>query len=233
VLEPVMDWLSARSRQAYVALLEREGFLMFFRQATPIDVIEESRIGSRPARRTGAPSLADLRAIPWVFSWSQARFYLPGWYGVGSALSALSAEMPGAIQEVAAHLQTWAPLHYALSNAATSLAAADLDVMREYAALVEDGRIRGTVFETIAAELEVTRRMLERVYGGDLGDRRPGIRDSLELRAAPLRVLHREQIALLRDWRRRKASGDPVPTSLLNQLLLSVNAIAGALGATG
>ena len=233
VLEPVMDWLSVRSRQAYVALLDREDFLTFFRQATPIDVIEQSRIGSRPARRTGAPSLADLRAIPWVFSWSQARFYLPGWYGVGSALAALSEEMPEAIGGVAAHLQTWAPLHYALSNAATSLAAADVDVMREYAALVEDDRIRGSVFPAIAAEFELTRRMLERVYGGDLGDRRPGIRDSLELRAEPLRVLHREQITLLREWRRLRASDDHVPTSLLNELLLSVNAIAGALGATG
>jgi hypothetical protein len=129
VLEPVMDWLSARSRQAYVALLEREGFLMFFRQATPIDVIEESRIGSRPARRTGAPSLADLRHPVGVQLESGASICRDG---LASAVRyPRSTEMPGAIQEVAAHLQTWAPLHYALSNAATSLAAADLDVMRE------------------------------------------------------------------------------------------------------
>jgi len=232
-LEPVMDWLSAHSRAAYVALLERAGFVTFFRHATPIDVIEQSRIGSRPVHRSGGASIADLRAIPWVFSWSQARFYLPGWYGVGSALTALLAEMPGAMQELAAHLQTWAPLHYALSNAATSIAAADLDVMHEYAALVKDDEIRTSVFTAIADEFELTRRMLERVYGGDLGERRRGIRDSLELRAAPLRVLHREQIALLREWRRLKAADDHVPTSIVNNLLLSVNAIASALGATG
>ena len=77
-LEPTMDWLADESRQTYSRLLETDGFLTFFRQATPIDVIEESRIGSRPSRRTGQPALADLRAIPWVFSWSQARFYLSG-----------------------------------------------------------------------------------------------------------------------------------------------------------
>jgi phosphoenolpyruvate carboxylase len=231
-LEPIMDWLAARSRQAYVALIRREAFQTFFRQATPIDVIERSRIGSRPSRRIGEPSLDDLRAIPWVFSWSQARFFLPGWYGVGSALAALSEEMPGAIDDLSRHLTTWAPLHYALSNSATSIAAADVDVMREYAALVEDAQIRGQLFDVIATELELTRRMLERVYGAELGERRPGIRDSLEMRRAPLRVLHREQIALLRDWRRLRASGEH-DTPLLNELLLTVNAIAGALGATG
>ena len=104
--------------------------------------------------------------------------------------------------------------------------------MREYAALVDDGAIRDGVFDVIAAELELTRRMLERVYGAELGERRPGIRDSLEMRRAPLRVLHREQIALLREWRRLRSSGEH-DTSLLNELLVTVNAIAGALGATG
>jgi len=231
-LEPIMDWLAVRSRDAYVALIRHDGFQTFFRQGTPIDVIELSRIGSRPSRRTGHPSFADLRAIPWVFSWSQARYYLPGWYGVGSALAALSEEMPGAIDDVARHLTAWAPLHYALSNSATSIAAADVDVMGEYAALVEDATIRGRLFDVIAAEFALTRRMLERVYGAELGERRPGIRDSLEMRRAPLRILHREQIALLREWRRLRASGEH-DTSLLNELLLTVNAIAGALGATG
>jgi phosphoenolpyruvate carboxylase len=233
VLEPVMDWLSSRSREAYSRLLEREGFVTFFREATPIDVIEQSRIGSRPVTRNGTLSIADLRAIPWVFSWNQARFYLTGWYGVGSALAALAREMPDAMRQVADYLQTWAPLHYALSNAATSLAAADIDVMREYAALVSDEGLRRSHFDTIANEFALTRAMLERVYGGDLGDRRPGIRDSLEMRAAPLRVLHREQIALLREWRHLKSTDDQTPASLLNELLLSINAIAGALGATG
>jgi phosphoenolpyruvate carboxylase len=66
--------------------------MTFYRQATPIDAIEQSRIGSRPSRRTGQATLDDLRAIPWVFSWNQSRFYVPGWYGVGSALDTLEAQ---------------------------------------------------------------------------------------------------------------------------------------------
>ena len=234
VLEPAMDWLSARSRETYTRLLESDGFFAFFRQATPIDVIEESRIGSRPSRRTGQPALSDLRAIPWVFSWSQARFYVSGWYGVGSALDALASARPDDFAQLSSHLYTWAPLHYALSNAATCLVAADLDLMRAYASLVEDEEVRDRIFSAIATEYECTHRMLERIYGGALAERRPNIHASLEMRAAPLRALHREQIALLRQWRSFRSRGDESRAgALLPQLLLTVNAIASGLGATG
>ena len=106
--------------------------------------------------------------------------------------------------------------------------------MREYAELVEDVRVRERLLGIITTEFDLTRRMLERVYGGTLEERRPGVRDSLDVRAEPLRVLHREQIALLREWRRLRASGEHAGASeLLNDLLLTVNAIAGGLGATG
>ena len=85
----VVGELSESSRNAYRALLGMEGFIDFFRSATPIDALELSRIGSRPSRRTGQRSLADLRAIPWVFSWTQSRYYLPGWFGIGTALHRL------------------------------------------------------------------------------------------------------------------------------------------------
>jgi phosphoenolpyruvate carboxylase len=88
-LAPVLDQLAADSRSAYRALLETPDFMRFYRQATPIDALENARIGSRPSRRTGQASLDDLRAIPWVFSWTQSRFYLPGWFGAGSALEKL------------------------------------------------------------------------------------------------------------------------------------------------
>lgn len=234
VLEPTMDWLADASRETYTSLLNAEGFLTFFRQATPIDVIEESRIGSRPSRRTGQPALADLRAIPWVFSWSQARFYLSGWYGVGSALERLSVEHPEQFALLTPHLYTWAPLHYALSNAATCLAAADHAVMTDYAMLVEDAALRGRFLSLITAELERTARMLEQIYGGPLDERRPNIDASLRLRRQPLAVLHRQQIALLREWRSmRQNNEDEGAADLLPSLLLTVNAIASGLGATG
>jgi phosphoenolpyruvate carboxylase len=234
LLEPTMDWLARESRQTYCRLLDTAGFLTFFRQATPIDVIEESRMGSRPSRRTGQPALTDLRAIPWVFSWSQARFYVSGWYGVGSALERLSAECPRQFALISPHLYTWAPLHYALSNAATCLAAADLDVMREYALLVEDAALRDRVLAQITDEFERTTRMLEQIYGGALAERRPNIDASLRVRRHPLRVLHRQQIALLREWRSLRHRGEHEgAAAILPGLLLTVNAIASGLGATG
>jgi phosphoenolpyruvate carboxylase len=234
VLEPTMDWLAEHSRQVYVRLRQADGFLGFFRQATPIDVIEESRIGSRPSRRTGQPALDDLRAIPWVFGWSQARYFLPGWYGVGSALEALQAQRPAEFAQLSLHLYTWAPLHYALSNAATCVAAADLEVMRAYAALVEDEACREELFTQIAGELNRTSLMLERIYRGTLAERRPNIHGTVQMRKEPLRVLHRQQIALLREWRAaRRLGDDEAAAALLPSLLLTVNAIASGLGATG
>ncbi len=233
-LEGAMDWLAEQSCRTYASLLQTEGFLTFFRQATPIDVIEESRIGSRPARRTGRPSLADLRAIPWVFSWGQARFYLSGWYGVGSALEALVAYNPEQFACLQRSLYTWAPLHYLLSNAATSIAAADRDVMRDYAMCVEDASLRERVFTKITEEFDRTRAMLERVYGGPLSERRPNIHGMVHMRKEALRVLHRQQITLLRQWRDLRQRGEAEDAAaLLPHLLLTVNAIAGGLGTTG
>src|SRR5262249_44272433 len=103
-LAPVLEKLLHASQQSYRRLLDTEDFITFYRQATPIDAREHSRIGSRPWRRTGKPSLADLRAIPWVFSWNQARFYVPGWFGAGSGLAALSDSELAALRE---QVRTW------------------------------------------------------------------------------------------------------------------------------
>ncbi len=233
-LEPVMDRLAERSQQTYTALLHTEGFVTFFRQATPIDVIEASRIGSRPARRTGQHTLADLRAIPWVFSWGQTRFYLSGWYGVGSAIEELHAQDPAAFLLVQQHLLTWPPLHYILSNVATSIATVDVDIMREYAELVEDATLRERIFALILAEYQRTRQMIELIYGGTLAERRPNVHAMMQMRREALRTLHRQQIGLLQQWRMVQHQGDDAAAELLlPRLLLTVNAIASGSGSTG
>ncbi|NJK80613.1 MAG: phosphoenolpyruvate carboxylase [Chloroflexaceae bacterium] len=233
-LEPTMDWLAAYSRRVYMELLTSEGFLRFFRQATPIDVIEQSRIGSRPARRTGQQTLADLRAIPWVFSWGQARFYLSGWYGVGSALEALQQHDPAAFAMAQQHLITWAPLHYILSNVATSIAAVDTEMMQAYAALVEEAHVREHFLGGILTEYERTREMLEMLYGGPLAERRPNVHALMQVRHQGLRALHEQQLGLLRRWRALQAAGAHSEANLLlPHLLLTVNALANGLGSTG
>ena len=233
-LRPVLDRLADRSRDVYQALLRADGFLTFWSQATPIDAIESSRIGSRPVRRTGRRTFEDLRAIPWVFSWSQSRFFLSGWYGVGSALEDLQAREPQNFDALHDQAFAWPPLRYMVSSAASSIAGADLEVIRTYAALVEDAEIRDRFMALIEAEFERTQRMLEAIFGGPLAERRPRIHAMLSVRREGLRPLHRQQVDVLRRWRAVRGTADTRSAEDLEaQLLLTVNAIASGLGATG
>jgi phosphoenolpyruvate carboxylase len=233
-LEPLLGRLASTSRRAYQALLGTEGFVTFFRQATPIDVIEASRIGSRPARRTGQQTLEDLRAIPWVFSWSQSRFFLSAWYGAGSALQALRQEQPAEWQALRSGAFEWPPLRFLLTSIASGLMATDEEIMRAYAGLVEDARLRDRILTPILEERARATAAIEEVFGGPLMEQRPGAAAAIRRRAGRLGALHHDQVALLAEWRRRGpdaagASADP----LLIHLLVTVNAIAGGLGTTG
>ena len=233
-LEPIAEHLAESSTRAYRKLLEAEGFIPFFREATPIDALEHSRIGSRPSRRTGQASLADLRAIPWVFSWNQARFYLPGWYGAGSALADLLEQQPEEFERLVAGIKDWRFLHYVLTNIESSIASTDVELMHRYADLVEDRVVRDRIFGMILGEWEKTRTMLEKLRGRPMAERRPRMLKTLQLRAEALRVLHLQEIELLVHWRKLKKEGDEAGADkMLPELLLSINAIASGLRTTG
>jgi len=233
-LEGTLDRLATWAQAEYTQLLNSDGFVTFFRQATPIDAIEQSRIGSRPARRSGQASLKDLRAIPWVFAWGQSRFYLSGWYGIGSALKRLEQADPGVIEQMRDELLTWAPLHYLVSNVATSATAVDVEVMKQYADLVEDKALRDRIMGMIESELVVTRDMMQRLYGGSLTEQRPNLQRMIQLRGDGLKILHRQQIELLKTWRAYMKMGETAQAeSMTPRLLLTVNAIASGLGTTG
>jgi phosphoenolpyruvate carboxylase len=233
-LEEIMTRLVEASRRAYRELLETDGFMDFYREATPIDVLEASSIGSRPARRTGARTLADLRAIPWVFSWSQSRFFLPGWFGVGSAFEWLQREDPVGADRLAAAVPHWPFLRYVLTNVETSFAAADPLIMEAYAGLVADEKVRAAVLPRILAELERTKKTVTSVFGRPPDERRPRFARSTDRRAGALDVLHRRQIGLLKDWRRQVTANRPEASeATLIDLLQTVNAIAGGLRTTG
>jgi phosphoenolpyruvate carboxylase len=231
-LAPIMAQLAATSRTVYRELLTEERFIEFYRKVTPIDVLESSRIGSRPARRTGRHTLADLRAIPWVFSWSQARFFLTGWYGVGSALSDLQSSDPHAFELLRQHAFDWAPLHYILSNTASSVMMTDPQIMRQYSGLMADETLRESIMGRILQELERTKGILEDLYGGPLARQRPNVYQVLHFRHKPLERLHAQQIELLQNWRQIPPD-QPEAQSKLAQLLLTINAIANGLGMTG
>ncbi len=230
----VMDRLAEFSREAYQDLIRTPRFIEFFRQATPIDVIEASRIGSRPSRRTGAASLEDLRAIPWVFAWSQARFYLSGWYGVGSALARLKEEDPKGFEIIRKNYDDWPPLRYMLKNASTSVLASNRSMMKLYGGLVTDKKLRGLFLNRILAEHNLARKMLDELSGSKLSEGRPRLRKVIALRESAIDLLHEQQVALLKDWRKKVADGDRKEAdALLPQMLLSLNAIAAGLQATG
>jgi len=233
-MEEAMDFLAERSNLAYRQMIDTPGMFEFFRQATPIDIIESSRIGSRPSRRTGNPSLEDLRAIPWVFSWNQARFAISGWYGAGSALEALRVERPEDFGLIRERDFSWAPLHHIVSNVATSIATVDPWIMERYAMLVENEGIRENLLGMITAEYLRTRRLLEMLYDGPLEEKLFNVFRFIAMREKGLGMLHGLQIDLLKEWRGLKAAGKTAEADvLLPELLLSVNAISGGLRSTG
>lgn len=233
-LEPIMDRLAKTSFTAYRRLLDAEGFMAFYRQATPIDALEHSRIGSRPARRTGQATLKDLRAIPWVFSWIQSRFYVPGWFGVGSALAELEENAPEEFRRLVEGVQMWPFLNYLFTNVESSHCSSDRSLMEVYASLVDDQEVRNRIFGIIIDEWEKTRCYLEKLRGGITSRRRPKMFKTLQIRAEALRVLHQQQIDLLVQWRKLRSEGNEAAAdALLPELLLSINAIASGLRTTG
>lgn len=233
-LDPIINRLYDYSLKSYQELVHTDDFVKFFSQATPIDVIESSSIGSRPARRTGKRSFGDLRAIPWVFSWSQARFFLTGWYGVGTALERLSTEDPEAFSLLSEHAIEFMPFRYIITNASSAIALTDTEIMKSYASLVEDKALAEHYLKTIEEEFERTRSMLETLYGHKLNERRPRMYRMIEFRSERLKPLHQLQIEQLRTWRDLKNKGEEKKAAdQLPEMLLVLNAIASGLGTTG
>ena len=232
-LADTLEFLAQASRDHYTNLIQEDGFIPFFRQATPIDAIETSKIGSRPAKRTGASTLSDLRAIPWVFSWSQARFHITSWYGLGHALDRLQEEQPEAYEQLQASMKHDDFIRYVLQNVDVSVAEADEHIMKAYAGLVEDAEVRDRLMNAFMHELRAIRSQLDRLLGRSFADRRPKEYHSGQLRTGLLNRLHERQIELLRQWRSERETQPDAAAKTHTDLMLTINAIAGALGSTG
>ena len=232
-LAEIIEKLAASSKKYYEAMMHKEGFMQFFRQATPIDAIETSKIGSRPAKRTGASTVDDLRAIPWVFSWSQARYNMTSWFGLGSALEELSKNSPKDYDQVKASLKKDPFLRYVFTNVDTSLGSTDEEIMKEYADLVEDQKVKDDFLGLYLNELSLVRTHLGQLIGRSFAERRKSHYHSSQLRAAIMKPLHEKQIGLLRTWRKEKAENDPHAERTQLEIMLTINAIAGAMRTTG
>ncbi|MDR2577307.1 MAG: phosphoenolpyruvate carboxylase [Chitinispirillales bacterium] len=231
--------LSDSAFAAYRGLVyETEGFEDYFWQTTVISEIASLNIGSRPASRTKGRDIENLRAIPWVFSWSQCRVMLPGWYGFGSAVDELLAKH-GRDQGVAllqSMFQNWSVFSTLLSNMEMVLAKADMNIAARYAALVEDKELRDSIFPRIVAEYERARKHLLAITGQEaLLDRNPTLRRVIASRVPYLDPLNHVQVEMLRRYRDRARDGgsDKANERIRKAVHISINGIAAVLRNSG
>jgi phosphoenolpyruvate carboxylase len=228
----MLDDLSPSAERAYRALVHGSPTLLrYFHAATPIDEIGFLNLGSRPARRKAGLRLEDLRAIPWVFAWTQCRVVLPAWYGLGSSLCAWAGEDPLRWDELAAAYRDWPFFRTLVDNAQLSLRKADMLIAELYAGLAaaED---RAAVFPELRAEYERTDAALRRLTGQkELLDQEPWLQRSIRVRNPYIDPMNYAQVALLK--RLRSVSEGPEAEALRDAVLLSVNGIAAGLRNTG
>jgi len=231
----VMERLADASRLAYESLVKRHpDFMSFFHAATPFPELATLNLGSRPVSRVGRgelPGLEDLRAIPWVFSWTQARVNLPGWFGLGSALAGEISTW--GLQRLQTMYTDWPLFASAIDNAQLSLGTADVPTARRYAALA--GPELWPVFEAIMQEYDRSvAAVLQVTSQGELLERSPVLARSIKLRNPYVDALHVAQLALLRRFRALPADGPEEERHLLMDAIHhSINGIAAGLQTTG
>ena len=216
--------LSRASMAAYRALVyETPGFVDYFRAATPIAEIAELKIGSRPTSRTASTAIEDLRAIPWVLSWSQSRVMLPGWFGFGSAVVGQDME------ELRTMARDWPFFRTLIQNMEMIMAKADMTIARRYAALVPDQTLAATLFGALQAEWDRTRDAVLAITGqADLLGGQPELDRLIRLRMPYVEPLNHVQIELIR--RRRAGDDDP---RVREGILLAINGVAAGLRNSG
>jgi phosphoenolpyruvate carboxylase len=216
--------LAEQSLKKYRALVwEDPDFPTFFFQATPIDIVSELSLGSRPSRRPSGQGLKDLRAIPWVFSWTQSRFVLPAWFGLGSALAGFPDRAILSLM-----YKKWPYFRTLIDNVQMSLAKTDLYIAELYCGLVEDKTLRNRIFDCIREEYNHTCGQVLEVTGqAVLLEKAPVLRESIALRNPYVDPLNFIQVRFLREWRQTQSP------KLLDLLRLTVHGIASGMKSTG
>ena len=227
---PVMERLSDLAFAAYRDLVyETDGFETYFRQSTPLAEIATLNIGSRPSSRTKSTKIEDLRAIPWVFSWSQCRLMLPGWFGFGSAIEAWLQENPDGMQVLQRMVKAWPFFRSLLSNMDMVLSKTDLAIASRYAQLVEDEKLRIAIFARLKQEWELTVRHLLAISGKEqLLAENPLLARSLRNRLPYMDPLNHLQVELLRRFR-----AGTTDTEVRHGIQLSINGLAAGLRNSG
>ncbi|HVC34347.1 MAG TPA: phosphoenolpyruvate carboxylase [Chloroflexota bacterium] len=227
-----LDDLAERSLLAYRRLVDQTaGFERYFREATPFPEIAQHTIASRPVSRSTTQGLADVRAIPWVFSWTQCRVNLPGWYGVGSAAAAFLADRPEGTRLLTEIYRGWPVFRSIVDNCQISLATADMAVARLYRDAVVDPSLAACIYRLIVDEFERSKQAVLAITGQrELLERSPILSHSIHLRNPYVDPMHVVQAALLKTLRRGGLYGDRRPVNLVLQ---TINGIAAGVQTTG
>jgi phosphoenolpyruvate carboxylase len=225
-----MDSMSVTARKAYRGLVyETAGFIDFWQAATPLDEIKRMHIGSRPAARAKSGEVTKIRAIPWVFSWMQSRFNLPGWYGLGSALE--SADDMGLLREM---YQGWSFFQSMLDNTEMSLIKADMEIASLYVDLVPDKILAKQIFDAVLTEYERTREAVLSISGHtNLLDAEPVTQNSVHLRNPYVDPLNYIQVEMLGRVRGLPDLESEEAQSIREVIGVTINGIAAGLRNTG
>jgi phosphoenolpyruvate carboxylase len=226
--EDAMGEMSSVAISSYRDLVyDDPGFIGFFEEGTPLSEIARLQIGSRPTRRHQTRRIEDLRAIPWVFAWTQSRFLLPGWYGVGAGLE--HGRKTRGLEFLQAMDREWPFFAATIANAEMELAKSDLDIAKRYASLVDNEELRTRIWNRIRDEHARSTREILRLTGQTrLLDREPVLRRSIDQRNPYVDPISFVQVELLRRLRSGAAQ-----ESVLRAILRTVNGIAGGLKSTG
>ncbi|SEV83729.1 phosphoenolpyruvate carboxylase [Natrinema salifodinae] len=218
-----METMADAARQEYRDLLESDGFVQYFEQATPITVIEDLNLGSRPASRSGERTVEDLRAIPWVFSWTQSRCILPGWYALASGIEAY-LDAGGSIETLQAMYEEWPFFRTTLDNAALSLSRTELEIAEQYADLAEPD-LREQFFPRVTDEYERAAELITEIGQRDQLHTRDWLGENLERRNPYVDPLNTLQVYLLNQTHRTDIEE--------RTLRLTVKGIAAGMKNTG
>jgi phosphoenolpyruvate carboxylase len=226
-----LDEISEVSLSKYQSLVFKEkDFLTYFRQATPLKELAELNIGSRPMSRKNSDKFENLRAIPWVFAWTQSRQLFPAWYAAGSGLSSFANKKEENLQLLKEMYEQWPFFRSTLDNLQMALMKADINTAREYIALVEDQSIGQRIFNNIVEEYNTTKEILLKITGDEeLLDQTPNIKDSVFRRNPYVDPLNFIQVELIKELRKSENPDD----ELLTQVLLTISGIAAGLRNTG
>lgn len=232
--EEIAENISAVSQKKYQDLIFRDpDFLSFFKESTPLPEVGELNIGSRPSKRKNSDRFEDLRAIPWVFAWTQSRYLLPAWYAAGTGLQSFYQGNEDNLKVLQKMYESYPFFTSLINTLQMALAKADLIIAKEYSLMTKDDTARERIFGMIQDEFNLTQELVLKITGQqDILDNQPVLQESIRLRNPYVDPLSYLQVQLLNELRelREQEQDDP---DLLREVLLTINGIAAGLRNTG